>query len=68
MKNESLYISIVVPAFNEIENLRILIPEIRNQTSKYNDVEVLVVLPTATSSGEKEEILNNFKCCMNVKN
>lgn len=57
MKTESLSISIVIPAFNEVENLRILIPEIRNQTSKYNDVEVLVVLPTATSSGEKEEIL-----------
>ena len=58
MKNESLSISIVIPAFNEIDNLRTLIPEIRNQTSEYNDVEVLVVLPTVTSIGEKEEILN----------
>jgi len=57
MKNKSPSISIVIPAFNEIENLRILLPEIRNHTSRYNDVEVLVVLPTTTKDGEKEEIL-----------
>ena len=58
MKNESLSISIVIPAFNEIENLRILIPEIRNQTNKFKDIEILIVLPTAASIGEKEEILD----------
>jgi dolichol-phosphate mannosyltransferase len=57
MKNESLSISIVIPAFNEIENLRILIPEIRNQTNRFKDVEILIVLPTTASIGEKEEIL-----------
>lgn len=58
MKNESLSISIVIPAFNEIENLRILIPEIRNQTNKFKDIEILIVLPTTASIGEKEEILD----------
>jgi dolichol-phosphate mannosyltransferase len=58
IKNEFLTISIVIPAFNEIENLRILLPEIRNQTRDYNDVEVLVVLPTTTNNNEKEEVYN----------
>lgn len=58
MNNESLSISIVIPAFNEIENLRILLPEIWNQINKYIDVEVLIVLPTTTNDDEKEEIIN----------
>ncbi len=58
MENESPSISIVIPAFNEIENLRILIPEIWNQTNRFKDIEILIVLPTTAGIGEKEEILD----------
>ena len=45
MKNESISISIILPTLNEVENIRLLIPEITQVLKFHNidDFEIIVV-------------------------
>ena len=49
-------LSVVLPAYGELENLRGLIPSIRLVTQQVCRSEILVVLPTVTESSEIREI------------
>ena len=52
------WLTIIIPALNEIENLRVLIPEIHAQTPQYGEIEILVVLPTKSTIEETSELKN----------
>lgn len=54
----SAYVSLVSPAFEELENLRRLVPEIRGALDSLHlsGFEVVVVLPSHAGDDEKQEI------------